>query len=251
MKNENIERAFQDHATRIASGYAAMGPAPTRHSFNLIQTMTEPTEPEPTPEPAESTDQRVLRESGILGKYDLRFSGLADVTKLTGDILTKKDKARLAELQVALDRLASEIDIAARATLNPYKIVAAAPLGELPSDEAMAVGIAGDEGRLFRKKTAKAAAVRFFEEECRALVLGIYGKAAAILEAAILERHKAEQAAFEKFSMTYYDDDSETIYRPSPGLIRMAARRRQLLDSEIPPSSPPSLRSAFSGIVDF
>jgi hypothetical protein len=218
MKNENIERAFQDHATRIASGYAAMGPAPTRHSFNLIQTMTEPTEPEPTPEPAESTDQRVLRESGILGKYDLRFSGLADVTKLTGDILTKKDKARL---------------------------------GELPSDEAIAVGIAGDEGRLFRKKTAKAAAVRFFEEECRPLVLGIYGKAAAILEAAILERHKAEQAAFEKFSMTYYDDDSETIYRPSPGLIRMAARRRQLLDSEIPPSSPPSLRSAFSGIVDF
>jgi hypothetical protein len=127
MKNENIERAFQDHATRIASGYAAMGPAPTRHSFNLIQTMTEPTEPEPTPEPAESTDQRVLRESGILGKYDLRFSGLADVTKLTGDILTKKDKARLAELQVALDRLATSLAAASARTGTDARIGTTAP----------------------------------------------------------------------------------------------------------------------------
>jgi len=237
------------HAESVRAGFASMTPAPRRF-----------TNPNPHPAPEadaveavtpESTDQRVLRESGVVGKIDLRWSGLADITKLTRDILSKKEKAQIAELQSALERLASEIDLAARIPLNPVKIAAAAPLGELPSTEATEAGIAGDDGRQFRKKLAKAAAIRFFEEKCRQIVLGIYDKAAALLEGAILDRKKAEEQAFEIFATTYHDDESVTPYQPSPGLIRMMSRRRMLLDGEIPLHSPPSLRSALSGIVAF
>ena len=212
------EADFTRHAQNLASGFAAMTPAPRRF-----------TNPNPRPAPEadaveavtpESTDQRVLRESGVVGKIDLRWSGLADITKLTRDILSKKEKAQIAELQSALERLASEIDLAARIPLNPVKIAAAAPLGELPSTEATEAGIAGDDGRQFRKKLAKAAAIRFFEEKCRQIVLGIYDKAAALLEGAILDRKKSEEQAFEIFATTYHDDDSATAYHPSPGLIR-------------------------------
>jgi len=241
------------HAASVRAGFAAMSPAPARRYTNP--------NPRPAPEddvetevlaaPVESTDQRVLRESGILGKIDFRWQGVADISRLTGDLLTKKEKGQLAELQSALDRLAAEMDSAARIPLNPHKIAAAAPLGEPPSTEAIEAGIAGDDGRRFRKTMAKAAAVRFFEEKCRPIVLGIYGKAAALLEAAILDRRKGEEQAFEVFAKTYHDDDTGDFYKPSPGLIRMMSRRRQLLDAEIPHSSPPSLRSALSGVLVF
>lgn len=245
------EADFTRHAQNLAAGFAAMSPAPARRFTNP--------NPRPAPEadsveavtPAESTDARVLRESGIVGRHDLRWAGLADITKLTRDLLSKKEKAQLAELQSALERLASEIDLAARIPLNPHKIAAAAPLGELPSTEATENGIAGDDGRQFRKKLAKAAAIRFFEEKCRPIVLEIYGKAAEVLGGAIHDRKKAEEAAFELFAKTYHDDDNADFYKPSPGLIRMMSRRRMLLDGEIPHTSPPSLRSALSGIVDF
>lgn len=245
------EADFSRHAQTLASGFAAMSPAPKMRFTNP--------NPRPAPEadaaqavtPAESTDQRVLRESGIVGRHDLSWVGLADITKLTRDLLSKKEKAQLAELQSALERLASEIDLAARIPLNPHKIAAAAPLGELPSTEATENGIAGDDGRQFRKKLAKAAASRFFDEKCRPIVLEIYDKAAALLEGAILDRKKAEEQAFELFATTYHDDESVTPYQPSPGLIRMLSRRRMLLDGEIPHTSPPSIRSALSGVVAF
>ena len=245
------EADFTRHAQNLAAGFAAMSPAPA-HRFT--------TNPNPRPAPEsdaveavtpESTDQRVLRESGIVGRHDLRWVGLADITKLTHDILSKKEKAQIAELQSALERLASEIDLAARIPLNPVKIAAAAPLGELPSTEATEAGIAGDDGRQFRKKLAKAAAIRFFEEKCRQIVLGIYDKAAALLEGAILDRKKSEEQAFEIFAKTYHDDDNADFYNPSPGLIRMMSRRRMLLDGELPLTSPPSIRLALSGVVAF
>ena len=238
------------HAESVRAGFGAISPAPARRFTNPNTMTTAPTDQQPAPTP-ESTDARVLRESGIVGKIDLRWSGLADITKLTGDILSKKEKAQLAELQSALERLASEIDLAARIPLNPHKIAAAAPLGELPSIEAIDAGIAGDEGRQFRKKLAKAAATRFFDEKCHPIVLGIYDKAAAFLEGAICDRKKAEVSAFELFSKTYHDDDNADFYKPSPGLIRMMARRRMLLDKEIPLTSPPSLRSALAGVLEF
>jgi len=246
---EDLDR----HAESVRRGFASMSPAPARRftNPNPRPAPEDDVEPEVLAAPVESTDARVLREAGIALKMDLRWQGAADISQLTGDLLTKKEKAQLGELQAALDRLAVEMDAAARIPLNPHKIAAAAPLGELPSTEAIEAGIAGDDGRRFRKTMAKAAAVRFFEEKCRPLVLDIYGKAAALLEAAILDRKKAEEAAFEKFAQLYNDDDTATGYRPSGGLIRMMARRRMLLDQEIPHSSPPSLRSALSGVLAF
>lgn len=243
------------HAESVRRGFAAMSPAPRRFTNPHPHPHPQPPPPSEAVEdvttPAESSDQRVWREAGLTPRFDLRWHAHADISPLTRDLLSKKEKAQLAELQSALERLASEIDLAARIPLNPHKIAAAAPLGELPTTEAIEAGIAGDEGRRFRKKMAKAAATRFFDEKCRPIVLGIYGKAAALLEGAICDRKKAEEEAFELFAKTYHDDDTADIYKPSPGLIRMMSRRRMLLDGEIPHTSPPSLRSALLGVVSF
>ena len=242
------------HAASVRAGFTAMTPPPPRHRGFSTAAAPEDEPPqteEAAPEPVESTDQRVLREAGIVGKMDLRWHGLANIENLTGDLLAKKEKLRLVELQAALDRLAAEIAAAAQTPLNPHKIASAAPIGEMPSAEAIAAGLAGDDGRQFRKRTAKAAAMRFFDTECKPVVIAIYSKAAALLEAAILERRKAEESAFEKFAQLYNDDDSATGYRPSGGLIRMMSRRRQLIDNEIPSVNPPNLRAALHGIVAF
>lgn len=245
---EDLDR----HSAAVRDGFAAMSPAPARRYTNPNPQPPPPSEAvEAAPAPVESTDDRVWREAGLQARFDLRWHGVADITPLTADLLTKKERAKLLELQSALDRLAAEIDIAARVPLTPHKIVAAAPLGELPSAEAIAAGMGGDEGRQFKKSLAKAAAKRFFEEECRPLLLDIFARAAALLEGAILERRKQEEEAFERFAALYHDSEDADFYKPSPGLIRMMSRRRLLLDQELPVYSPPSLRASLSGVVAF
>lgn len=239
------ESDFDNHRASIAAGFAAMNPEPRRRfTRQLPPTST-------TPEPVvESTDQRVLREAGIVGKYELRFMGLANVESLTAGVLTKKETARLAEIQTALDRLAAEINQAEKTPVSLGKIAETFPAGELPPEEAVAAAVAGDEGRQARRKLAKESARRFFDEQARPLLTGIFAKVADHLAAKITERHQAEQLAHERLLEIYGDEDA-TPYRPSPGLLRLCNRRRQLIDGEVTHTSPPNLRQTLNGIVNF
>ena len=63
----------------------------------------------------------------------------------------------------------------------------------------------------------------------------------------ICERVKTEQEAFERFASIYHDEES-IPYKPSPGLLRLMAHRRQLLDFEFTRSSPPSISGTLHGI---
>ena len=243
------EADFTRHAQNLASGFAAMSPAPARRFTN----------PNPRPAPEgdaveavtpESTDQRVLRESGIVGRHDLRWVGLADIESLTSGLATKKELARFAEIEAALSRLAEEIDASGKTPINISKIAATLSPGELPTAEAIAVAVAGDEGRMVRRKIIKESARRFFEEQATPIIRDICTRAAELLETAITERHKAEVSAFEKFAKVYGDEDG-TPYQPSKGLLRLLARRRQLLDHELTFTSPPSLRVSLRGVLSF
>jgi hypothetical protein len=236
---------FDRHASNFEAGLQAMSPTP-RHSF----TGQLPTIATTTPEPVESTSARVLREAGIVGKVSLMGMGVADVTTQTTGILTRKETAKLTELQAALDRLAGEINAALKTPLNPAKMALDAPVGQLPAEADIAAASAGEEGRMVRKRIAKAAAQRFFAEECHPVLVGIFEKVADHLATAITDRHQAERQAFEKLVEIYGDEEGE-IYRPSPGLLRLCSRRRQLIDLEIPHQSPPSIRGALAGIVAF
>lgn len=243
---EDIDR----HAESVRAGFAAMSPAPARRYTNPNPQPAPPTEAVEAPPAPESTDQRVLREAGIVGKIDLRFHGQANVEHLTGDLLSRKEKSRLVELQTALDRLAAEIHSAGLTPINSAKVAMTFPAGELPPESAVAAVIGGDDARMARKKLAKASARRFFDEQCRPLVLDIYARAAAMLEGAILDRRKIEEEVHEKHAEIFHDEIA-VAYKPSPGLVRMLARRRQLLDQEIPHVNPPSLAAALNGIVGF
>jgi hypothetical protein len=237
------------HAASVAAGFASIGNSESRRRFGAMP--PELRDPTTTPEPVlESTDQRVLREAGILGKPDLRWLAPANVEALTKGVLAKKETARLVEIQTALDRLAVEINQANLTPTNPAKIAALFPAGELPTEEAIAAAIAGDEGRIARRRLAKESARRFFDEQGRPLILEIFDKIGDHLAAKIIERHKAEQEAHDRLLEIYGDEDAAP-YRPSPGLLRMCARRRQLLDGEISLSSPPSIRTSLAGIVGF
>ena len=242
------EADFSRHAQNLASGFASMTPAPRRF-----------TNPNPRPAPEadaveavtpESTDQRVLRESGVVGRHDLRWVGLADIESLTSGLATKKELARFAEIEAALSRLAEEIDASGKTPINISKIAASLSPGELPTAEAIAVAVAGDEGRMVRRKIIKESARRFFEEQATPIIRDICTRAAALLETAITERRKAEVQAFEKFVEIYGDEDG-TPYQPSKGLLRLLARRRQLLDHELTFTSPPSLRASLAGVLSF
>lgn len=245
--SDATESDFARHAARVEVGFAAMNP-PVRRRFSPLppELLDQPTDPEPV----ESTDQRVLHEAGIVGKPDLRWIGLANVESLTKGMLAKKESARLAEIQAALDRLADEINQANLTPTNPAKIAETFPAGELPPEEAVAAAVAGDEGRQARRKLAKESARRFYEEQARPLILAIFAKVADLLATKIAERHKAEQEAHDRLLEIYGDEDA-TPYRPSPGLLRLCARRRQLLDGEISLSSPPSLRTSLAGVLAF
>jgi hypothetical protein len=103
---------------------------------------------------------------------------------------------------------------------------------------------------MVRRKIIKESARRFFEEQATPIIRDICTRAAELLETAITERHKAEVSAFEKFAQVYGDEDG-TPYQPSKGLLRLLARRRQLLDHELTFTSPPSLRVSLRGVLSF
>jgi hypothetical protein len=243
---EEIDR----HAASVRAGFAAMSPAPARRFTNPNPQPSPPPEAmEAVPAP-ESTDSRVLREAGLAGKIDLRWSGIANVESLTSSIATKKELARMAEIEAALDRLAKEIHNSTQTPINIAKIAATFPAGDLPPEDAVSAVVGGDEARTARKRLAKESARRFFEEQAEPLVRDIFSRVSDLLKNRITERHKAEHEAFEKFAEVYGDEEGES-YRPSPGLVRLCARRRQLLDMEISRVSPPSLRASLGGILKF
>jgi hypothetical protein len=84
-----------------------------------------------------------LREAGIVARENLMGLGLANVESLTTGILSRKETARLVEIQTALDRLAVEINQANLTPINPAKLAATFPAGELPTEEAFAAVVAG------------------------------------------------------------------------------------------------------------
>jgi hypothetical protein len=245
-----IESDLDRHAERVAAGFASIGNSEPRRRFTGLppELRDHATPPEPV---LESTDARVLRESGVIGKYDLRWLPLADITAHTGGMLSKAKLAALRDAQEILEKFAAEIDAAGRTPLSAGKIVAAANLGEMPTGSAIEAAIHGDDARTMRKRIAKQSARRFFDEVAAPLALEVFAKAGEMLAGVIDERRKAEQSAFERFSEIYNDADEAAVYRPSPGLLRLLARRRQLLDGEISLSSPPSLRTSLSGVVIF
>ena len=241
-----ITEAFETHAQRIASGYAAMTPAPSRQRFNPHPTMTTQA-PEPT---TESTDEIVLRESGLVGTFELRWHSPATIETLTSGILTKKERAEILGIAEATERLGAEVAKADLIPRNPAKVAlawSAEHPGEPVPQNLIETASHGEELRRFARSTAKAACVNFFDSHAVPAIHGIYKKAAARLADVITERVKAEQAAFEKFAELYHDDDI-VAYRPSNGVLRLIARRRQLLDQEIQRPSPPSVASSLQGI---
>jgi hypothetical protein len=246
-----IDQSFDNHAASIAAGLAAMNPTP-RHRFPLMRVgdpdplAATATEPRP-----EETDDRVWREAGLVSRYDLRLQGQADVTGLAEGLLSKKETARLLQLQAVLDRFAQEIDASGKIPMNAGKVAALAPVGEMPPEADIIAGAGGDQTRAFRRQVAKAGAVSFFEQECRPFLLDIFARVATVLETYILARRKDEEEAFDLFARTYHAEGDSAPYKPSPGLIRFMARRRALLDGEIPHVSPPSLRAVLSGILNF
>jgi hypothetical protein len=245
-----IESDFDRHAERVAAGFASIGNSEPRRRFGAMppELRDQPTAPDPV---LESTDQRVLREAGIIGKYDLRWLPLADITAHTGGMLSKGKLAALRDAQEILEKFAAEIDAAGRIPLSAGKIVAAANLGEMPTGIAIEAAIHGDDARTMLKRIAKQSARRFFDEVAAPLAVEVFAKAAEMIAGVIDERRKAEQTAFERFSEIYNDADEVAVYRPSQGLLRLLARRRALLDGEIPISSPPSLRTSLAGVLAF
>ena len=244
----SIDQAFDRHAASIASGFAMMSPEPTRRASNPTQAMNPPSEP--TTPPEETSDSIVIRESGLVGKFELRWQLQADIEGLTTDILTKKERAELMNLSAACDRLAAEVAKANAILVNPGKIAAAWQAdhpGEPVPMDMIEAGANGAELRKFAKTTAKIAALNFFDSTALPFIKGIFSKAADRLRDVITERVKLERDAFEKFAEVFHDGD-EVAYAPSAGLLRLMARRRQLLDFEFMRTSPPTITGTLHGI---
>ena len=244
----SITQDFDRHAASVRAGFAMMSPEPPRQRFNPNQAMNPPSEP--TTPPAETSDSIVIRESGLVGKFELRWQLQAEIEGLTTDILTKKERAELMNLSAACDRLAAEVAKANTILVNPGKIAAAwhanNPGEPVPMDM-IETGASGEELRRFAKTTAKVAAVHFFDSNALPVIKGIFSKAADRLRDVICERVKLERAAFEKFSEIFHDGD-EVAYAPSAGLLRLMARRRQLIDFEFMRTSPPTITGTLHGI---
>jgi hypothetical protein len=252
MKIEpSIDQAFQDHADRIASGFAAMSPKPARQPFfHNTQNMTAPTATETATETTESSTQQVIRESGLVGAFELTLTALADIEPLTSDLLAKKEKAELLDLNAACIRLADEVQKANSIAINPAKVALAWHAenpGQPVPQNLIETAANGEELRRCAKTTAKVAAGLFFDEQAVPAIRNVFSKAAALLANVITDRVKAEQDAFEKFAAVFHDGD-EVAYAPSTGLLRLMARRRQLLDFEILRTSPPSISGTLQGI---
>ena len=247
----SITQDFDRHAASVRAGFAAMSPAPDRQRFNPNQTMIEtPSAPEPTTPPEESSDQIVIRESGLVGSFELRWQAQADIEELSTDILSKKERAELLDLNAACVRLADEVAKANDIPRNPAKVAAAWHAehpGEPVPQDLIETAANGEELRRCAKSTAKIAAGLFFDEQAVPAIRNVFSKAAALLANVITDRVKAEQDAFDKFASIYHDGDSEP-YKPSAGLLRLMARRRQLLDFEFMRTSPPSIAMTLHGI---
>ena len=242
----SITQDFDRHAASVRAGFAAMSPAPDRQRFNPNQTMIE-TPSEPTPE---TSDSIVIRESGLVGSFELRWQAQADIEGLTSELLSKKEKSELLNLSEACDRLAAEVHKAGLIPANAGKVAAAwhaeHPGEPVPMD-LIASGANGEQLRNFAKSTAKLAANGFFDSHALPAIKAVFAKAAALLANVITDRVKAEQDAFDKFASIYHDEES-IPYKPSPGLLRLMARRRALLDNEILRTSPPSIAASLHGI---
>ncbi len=246
----SITKDFENHANRIASGFAAMSPEPDRQPFNPNHNMTETTAPEPVTENAESSTQQTIRESGLVGAFELTWTALADIEALTTDLIGKKEKAELLDLNAACIRLADEVQKANNIIVNPAKIALAwhaeHPGQPVPQD-LIEVAANGEELRRYAKTTAKVASGIFFDENCTPAIHNILAKAADKLRDIIVDRVKAERDAFETFAAVFHDGD-EVAYAPSASLLRLMARRRQLLDREISRTSPASIAASLHGI---
>lgn len=246
----SIDQAFDRHAASIASGFAMMSPEPPRRQFNPNHNMTETTASEPVTEPTESSTQQVIRESGLVGSYELTLTAPADIEPLTSDLLAKKEKAELLDLNAACERLAAEVAKANDIPVNPGKVAAAWHAehpGEPVPPDLIETAANGDQLRRFARTTAKVAVGIFFDENCTPAINNILAKAADKLRDVICERVKLEREAFEKFAAVFHDGD-EVPYAPSASLLRLMARRRALLDREISRTSPPSIAMTLHGI---
>ena len=252
MKNEITTAAtpadFDRHAASVAAGFAALSPQPPHRTFSPSVKMMEdghPAEPQ-----EESADQIVIRESGLVGKFELRWQLQADIEALTTDILSKKERSALLGLSAACDRLAAEVHKAGLIPANAGKIAAAwhaeHPGEPVPMD-LIETGANGEQLRSFAKSTAKLAAFNFFDANCTPAIKAVFTKAAALLANVITDRVKAEQDAFEKFAAVFHDGD-EVAYSPSAGLLRLMSRRRALLDNEVLRTSPPSVAATLQGV---
>jgi hypothetical protein len=244
-----IGQDFENHANRIAAGFRAMSPEPDRQPFNPNTAMTEPAS-ETTALPEESSDQIVIRESGLVGRFELRWQLQADIEALTTDILSKKERAALLDLAAASDRLAAEVHKANDIPVNAGKVAlawSAKHPGEIVPQDLIETASHGEELRRFAKSAAKIAAGIFFDEQCLPVIKGVFAKASEKLRDVIVERVKTEQEAFEKFASIYHDADG-TPYKPSTGLLRLMSRRRALLDNEVLRTSPPSIAASLQGI---
>ena len=161
------EADFTRHAQNLAAGYAAMSPAPRRFTNPTPQPALPDTVETPAPAaPVESTTHRVVRESGLVGTFELTLTPQADITGLTKTILTKAEKTKLAEINEACDRLGAEIHRAELIPKNPAKVAAAwsaeHPDGEPVPQDLIETASRGEELRRFAKTTAKLAALSFF-----------------------------------------------------------------------------------------
>jgi hypothetical protein len=252
MKNEITTVAtpadFERHAASVAAGFAALSPQPPHRTFSPSVKMMEdghPAEPQ-----EESADQIVIRESGLVGRFELRWQLQADIEKLTGDLLTKKERAELLNLSAACDRLAAEVHKAGLIPVNAGKVAlawSAKNPGEIVPQDLIETASHGEELRRFAKSTAKIAAGIFFDEQCLPVIKGVFAKASEKLRDVVVDRVKREQAAFEQFAAVFHDGD-EVAYSPSASLLRLMARRRQLLDNEVLRTSPPSIAASLQGI---
>ena len=244
-----IGQDFENHANRIAAGFRAMSPEPDRQPFNPNTAMTEPAS-ETVTEPTESSDQIVIRESGLVGRFELRWQLQADIEAHTAGLLGRKERAELLDISAACDRLAAEVFKANDIPVNAAKIAAAWSAenpGEAIPQDMIETGAHGEELRRFAKSAAKVAAGIFFDQHAVPAIKSVFAKAAEKLRDVIVERVKTEQEAFEKFASIYHDE--ETIpYKPSPGLLRLMSRRRALLDNEVLRTSPPSIAASLQGI---
>ena len=246
----SITQDFDRHAASVRAGFAMMSPAPARQPFNHNTNMTAPSAPEPVTETTESSDSIVVRESGLVGSFELRWQAQADIEELSTDILSKKERAELLDLNAACVRLADEVAKANDIPVNPAKVALAwhaeNPGKPVPQD-LIETAANGEELRRCAKSTAKIAAGLFFDEQAVPAIRNVFSKAADKLRDVITQRVKDEQAAFERFSEIYNDGDS-VPYKPSQGLLRLMSRRRALLDNEILRTSPPSIAATLHGI---